>query len=225
MIYAISDLHGCYDKYIRMLERIKFSDDDTLYVLGDVVDRGPDGIKILLDMFERRNVIPLRGNHDELALKLLSLTVKKEDVGNEIIEISQMWFSDGGIPTYKAFKELKLQDKKKLLAYMRTFFYFQDIEVGERKFFLSHTVPSKEAMADMNNLSLLEFVVGEAEYDKVYFEDKYLVTGHTPTDLIDEEYNGRIYKKNNHIAIDCGAVFGSPLGCICLDTLEEFYIE
>ena len=50
MIYAMSDLHGCYDKYIKMLEKINFSNNDTLYVLGDIVDRGADGIKILQDI-------------------------------------------------------------------------------------------------------------------------------------------------------------------------------
>ena len=49
MIYAMSDLHGCYDKYTKMLEKINFSDNDTLYILGDIVDRGPDGIKIWQD--------------------------------------------------------------------------------------------------------------------------------------------------------------------------------
>lgn len=39
MIYVISDIHGCYDKYIKMLEKIRFSSEDTLYVLGDVLDR------------------------------------------------------------------------------------------------------------------------------------------------------------------------------------------
>ena len=34
VIYAMSDLHGCYDKYIKMLEKISFSDSDTLYILG-----------------------------------------------------------------------------------------------------------------------------------------------------------------------------------------------
>ena len=56
------------------------------------------------------------------------------------------------------------------------------------------------------------------------FWDKYVVTGHTPTGLIDEAYNGKIYIKNKHIALDCGAVFGNALGCICLDTFEEFYV-
>jgi len=224
MIYAISDIHGCYDKYMAMLEKIGFSDDDTLYVLGDVVDRGEDGIRVLFDMLERENVIPIKGNHDYLAHKLLKLTVKSDDIGDEIVELSRMWFSDGGIPTYKAFRALNKKDKSKILAYISTFFYFQDIEVGGQKFLLSHTVPPKETLLDFEGCSLLEYVAGDPEYDKVYFEDKLIVTGHTPTFLIDEEYDGRIYKNNNHIAIDCGAVFGGKLGCICLDTMEEFYV-
>lgn len=35
--------------------------------------------------------------------------------------------------------------------------------------------------------------------------------------LIEEQSKGRIYQKNKHIAVDCGAVFRYPLGCICLD--------
>ena len=61
MIYAMSDIHGCYEKYRDMLETIKFAADDTLYVLGDVLDRGPDGFKILLDMAARPNVVGLLG--------------------------------------------------------------------------------------------------------------------------------------------------------------------
>ena len=45
MTYVMSDLHGCYDKYAQMLEKIGFGDGDTLYILGDVIDRGPDGIE------------------------------------------------------------------------------------------------------------------------------------------------------------------------------------
>lgn len=57
MIYAMSDIHGYYDKYQTMLGVIKFTADDTLYVLGDVLDRGPDGFKILWDMAQRPNVV------------------------------------------------------------------------------------------------------------------------------------------------------------------------
>ncbi|MBR6834691.1 MAG: metallophosphoesterase, partial [Oscillospiraceae bacterium] len=53
MVYVMSDIHGEYDKYRRMLEKIRFSDNDILYILGDVVDRGPEPAKILLDMMKR----------------------------------------------------------------------------------------------------------------------------------------------------------------------------
>ncbi len=71
LIYVISDLHGCYEKYLQMLEKIAFSSSDSLYILGDVVDRGDDGIKILQDMMKRRNVIPIMGNHERMALNIL----------------------------------------------------------------------------------------------------------------------------------------------------------
>ena len=40
MIYAVSDIHGCWDKYKKLLKKIHFGPDDTLYVLSDVIDCG-----------------------------------------------------------------------------------------------------------------------------------------------------------------------------------------
>lgn len=102
---------------------------------------------------------------------------------------------------------------------------YEEIEVNGNKFFLSHTVPSKKRMQNFYSLLWQEFIIGEPEYEKEYFPDKYIVTGHTPTGFIDTEYKGKIWSKNHHIAIDCGAVFGNPLGCICLDNLQKFYVE
>ncbi|WP_455810217.1 metallophosphoesterase, partial [Clostridium butyricum] len=39
--YVMSDIHGCYAEFIEMLQKINFGDDDELYVLGDIFDRGP----------------------------------------------------------------------------------------------------------------------------------------------------------------------------------------
>ena len=72
MTYLMSDLHGQYDKYRKMLEKIRFGDRDDLYVLGDVVDRGPEPMKILRDMSLRINVFPILGNHDWTARVILS---------------------------------------------------------------------------------------------------------------------------------------------------------
>lgn len=47
MIYVCSDIHGNYEKYRALIEKISLRDEDTLYVLGDVIDRGPEGVRIL----------------------------------------------------------------------------------------------------------------------------------------------------------------------------------
>ena len=57
MTYVMSDIHGCYDKYVKVLEKINFSEGDILYILGDVVDRGPNGMKVLLNIAEHKNII------------------------------------------------------------------------------------------------------------------------------------------------------------------------
>ena len=67
MTYAISDIHGCYEEYIELLEIINFSEDDTLYILGDICDRGEKPMEIYNDIMTRDNVIPLFGNHEHLA--------------------------------------------------------------------------------------------------------------------------------------------------------------
>lgn len=63
MHYVCSDIHGRYDRYTALLEHIDLNN-DTLYILGDMIDRGPDGVKLLLDMASRSNVVPILGNHE-----------------------------------------------------------------------------------------------------------------------------------------------------------------
>ena len=75
MIYAMSDLHGEYEKFLAMLEKIQFQDSDTLYLLGDLVDRGPEPVKLLQDIAKRPNVYPLMGNHEIMALLVLQQLV------------------------------------------------------------------------------------------------------------------------------------------------------
>ena len=49
MYYVTSDIYGEYDRYLAMLEKIHFCDGDILFVLGDVVDRGPEQNRIYYD--------------------------------------------------------------------------------------------------------------------------------------------------------------------------------
>lgn len=227
MVYVMSDLHGCYEMYVKMLEKIEFGPEDTLYVLGDVLDRGPSGIKALLDIGARQNVVLLRGNHDQMAAVLLSRLhiLEDESEGARYRKLMKSWLSDGGETTLQEFLALEAAEQDKVLLIIRESLLSKEIEVGGQRFLLSHTVPEKEEMKEIGNCTFYDFLMGEPDYEEVYFDDIILVTGHTPTSFIDPVFTGRIWKQNNHIAIDCGAVFGNGLGCLCLDTMEEFYVK
>lgn len=227
MIYVVSDIHGCYDKYIKMLDKINFSVEDTLYILGDVVDRGENGMRVLLDVAKRKNVILLRGNHDEQARMLLSnvYMLEEENCPKELIEMFGLWLSDGGETTLKEFLNLSEEDKVTIIETLNNSLISIEIRVNGNDFLLAHTVPEVDVICDYEDWDMQEYMWGEPDYEEIYFDDKYIVTGHTPTGYIDVNYRGKIWKRNNHIAIDCGAVYGNPLGCMCLDTFEEFYVE
>ncbi|MEG0446568.1 MAG: metallophosphoesterase, partial [Comamonas sp.] len=47
-LYCIGDIQGCYDAFERLLLTVDFSESrDTLYVLGDLVNRGPQSAEVL----------------------------------------------------------------------------------------------------------------------------------------------------------------------------------
>ncbi len=227
MISVMSDLHGCYDKYKAMLEKIKFNTEDTLYILGDVVDRGKGGIKILFDMMSRPNVIPIIGNHEYMAYKVLKSlkTEVLEDNYESLTGDYFSWIQNGGYSTLEAFLKLNEENRERVLDYIGEFELYVELVIGDNEFLLVHGgLENFNTEKDIDEYDINELIWDRPDYDKIYFEDKFLVTGHTPTFMIDQYYSGKIYKKNNHIAIDCGEAFGKVLGCICLDTLEEFYV-
>ena len=76
-IYVTSDIHGQYQKYRKIFDALPLREEDSLFVLGDVVDRGPEPMSILLDMMERPNVFPLLGNHEMMALTCLKLLCRE----------------------------------------------------------------------------------------------------------------------------------------------------
>ena len=84
--YVMSDIHGCYDELMKMLEKIQFSSDDTLIIAGDYMDRGSQSLEMLdwiLDTPD--NVILIRGNHDaEFVEYVRYLDALKKQVNYEI---------------------------------------------------------------------------------------------------------------------------------------------
>lgn len=227
--YCISDLHGRYDLYLKMLAKIGFSEQDTLYILGDVVDRGDEGMKIVLDIADRGNIIGIMGNHDYTSLVVLSNLeqgVSPERL-DEMKSFIETWKCDGGRATYNEYKRLSPEERRLALMTIDGFRNYAFVNVNGREFVLCHAgINNYTQSKPLDDYKIYDFVFEREDYCKPKFakNGKFLVTGHTPTAAISGAIEGKIFKNHDHIAIDCGAVFGYGLGCICLDTMEEFYV-
>lgn len=227
MNYVISDIHGYYEEYLELLEQMKFKESDNLYVLGDIVDKGPEPVKLLQDMMFRVNVFPLLGNHDYSAMKLLMAMQKGKDaLSADAQEELKAWMQDGGAVTAKQFMELDEEEREDLLDYMEEFLLYAQVKAGRSRFVLVHAgLDSFSPERALEDYHYSELIYHEPDYNKIYFKDQILVTGHRPTFKIDEQYRGRIFEKNNHVAIDCGAAYGERLGAYCLETGKKYYVD
>lgn len=234
MLYAMSDIHGEYDKYLKMLDKIHFGEEDTLYILGDVVDRGDQPARILQDMAMRENVFPIMGNHEAVAMEMMKhllVEITEENaeshIDAELMSRLMDWQMDGGSATMKDFRRLTPDERADLMDYMSDFSLYETVDAGERTFVLVHAgLHNFSPARSLRSYQADELLFERHDYGRRYFDDLsvYIVTGHTPTTALTGK--AEIYHANNNILIDCGAAFpGGRLACLCLDTMEEFYVE
>ena len=234
MTYVISDIHGEYDRFLEILRLIDLKEEDTLYVLGDVLDRGPHPIKTLLKLMEMPNVICIVGNHELMALdgfRFLDKPITEENVDAidaEAIGNLTDWQRNGNASTLKEYRALSPEMRQEVVAFIMDFSMYEELTVAGQKYLLVHAglggyAPEKK----IEEYSLKNLVWDRADYETKYFDDTIVITGHTPTQYIAGNPNpGRIYRHNNHIAIDCGCSMpGGCLAAICLETGEEFYTD
>ena len=232
MIYCISDIHGNYEGYKKLLEKVNFNDKDTLYVLGDVIDRGRQSIKILQDMMMHPNIIPIIGNHEYMGIQCLKFLMQEitEDsissLSEDIIRGLLEWQNVGGQVTIDEFHKLSMEEKQDIINYLEEFSLYEEVTIKEKKYILVHAgLCNFTEERPLEDYKIHEMIFKAPEYLRVYYPDKYLVTGHLPTcAIMENEKPYFIFRGNNHIAIDCGSGCSGQMGMICLDTGEEFYI-
>lgn len=232
--YVMGDIHGEYYKFVDLLSKISLQEKDTLYVLGDVLDRGRHPIKVLEMMMQMPNVKLLAGNHEFMAIEFFDffcedITKKKiTDFSDEMVENLSDWLENGARPTLEEFMRLSERQRNAVTDYIIDVSAYKKIKVLNRKYLLVHAgLGNFSKDKKLTDYSLQELIWDRADYTTKYFDDTLVVTGHTPTQLIEgNDRPGFIFRKNNHIAIDCGACYqGGRLAAICLETGEEFYSE
>lgn len=220
MIYAMSDIHGCYKEFLEMLDKIQFSPTDELYIIGDVIDRGPQPIEMLRYVMTHENMYLIMGNHEKMMLNAVS-GMKKN-----IMKQFELWYRNGGSITDHQFMELDKKEREEILLYLKGLPLGMEVMAGQRDYILIHGGPTPNFIEEWNNGKLNEDILWEridhCSSEDIVYPGKIIVVGHTPTYL----YGATgIIKIGDKRLIDCGCVFGHRLGCICLDTEECFYLN
>ena len=213
-IYCISDIHGCYDEFMAVLDKAQFnSEKDILYVLGDVVDRGSHHVDCLGFIMNTKNVHMIMGNHEKMMLDFLAGNDKHND-----------WYYNGGRFTESELKQLANEERDEILTYIKSLPYYKTIRVGDRKYFLSHAGLNPEVSFKHQELDTLVWS-REEFYLKKALPEYICIFGHTQTYYILNGFCSVWFdtKYADKVDIDCGCAYGGAMALLRLDDGTIFY--
>ena len=236
-IYVLSDLHGHYNIFIKMLEIINFSDDDVLYILGDCCDRGPDSLKIYLYIQKFDNIHLIKGNHEIMMRDAFKVDDPASSQG-------RMWAQNGGNKTFHSYHEylhkkafndcdykvIKAAFYKMMIDYIDRCPSFIELNCNGQDYVLIHAGINPEK-------GLYEQTEEECAWMREYFfmskglDNKIIIFGHTPTCYIHQAsgcfdvWYDPVFKDKIGIDGGLGPFDKGQLNCLCLNTQEVFVIK
>ena len=228
MTYVVSNLHGSYQKFKELLKVISFKDTDIMYVLGDIVDYGEEGMELVGDLSIRYNVYPIVGEHDYTAVTMLSgfekMLKSGETPDKKFISKMTEWAADGGQVTLNSFRTLDAEMREGIIDYLSDMTLYEEVEVGGNEYLLVHAgIKGYRDGVELDSLPPEAFFTESLDLTRKYFDDKTVIVGHNPT-TEENGGNGKIFYGNGSINVDCGEARGGCLGCLCLDNGKEYYI-
>lgn len=234
MIYVSSDLHGCNPgDFQLLLQQAGFNDNDFLFILGDVIDRGDWGVELLLWLTQQPNMQLILGNHEAimLACSFLFDEVSENSIDSlsiQKISLVQNWVDNGGGPTLKGFQRLLKKDPESvygILDYLKEAPLYEELEVNGQKVILVHAgLANFEADRALADYSPDEFIMTRPSLDTQYYPGTRVILGHTPSHLFGEEYRGRTVHTETWSCIDVGVSLGYGPMVLRLDDMAEFYL-
>lgn len=199
---AIGDIHGMSSMLDDLL--LHLPDEGIVVFLGDYIDRGRDSygvINRLIALQQEREVVFLRGNHEELCLDSLS--------GNS--EAVHTWLANGGLATIQSYQQHSLEEHVDFLMATRLMYETEDyifVHAG-----LAPNIPLEENSAEECLWIRYDFLLSDYDWGKI------VIHGHTPTRNFVPE------AKPNRINIDTGAFFGGRLSALLLPEGEVIAVD
>lgn len=215
VIYCMSDLHGEKDLFEKMLEQIHFSPQDHLYILGDVIDRGPHGVELLEQIMASANITMLLGNHEQMCLSTLDLHPE--------IGARELWRQNGGMGTYRTLIYRRTpRERHQILRFLAGLPDHLNITVNGQKFHLVHGCPGPDRETR---------IWGRVDENTIIpYPDTLCIVGHTPTVFLSGSVDVpfSIWHGKGVLDIDCGCGHRNEplrrLACLRLDDMVEFYV-
>ena len=229
MTYVLSDIHGEYNLFMRLLEAIKFSDGDTVISCGDIVDKGKNSVKLLKLISNMPNAKCINGNHEYAFLKYYwSLMKESPDDFDWVLQRLKEYFKDDG-----HLLDWETVDWLELCPYY----------IEEKDFICVH---AGAPLDEKNRILPLERATREQlvydrnfKHPKLEIKDsKCVFFGHTPTSyLLNGESKIIAYRRKEaqrdsyniddfyKIHLDTGTWLDGVLGCFCVETCQAFYVK
>ena len=215
MIYVISDPHGRKDRFVDILNQIHLVKEDTLYILGDVIDRNPDGLDMLKYIMEQTNIKMILGNHEYMMLNALE---SREEIA--------IWYRNGGDITHKRWKKQRISTRTKIKNYLYELPIMVELKINDKKYRLVHGRNPSEEKLSCGNLEELkrDIVWGRVKKEDQGPDNTTIIFGHTRTYHYQDCDQMKIWYGENLIGIDCGAAYSEGrLACLRLDDMREIY--
>jgi len=193
--FAIGDIHGCARTLRQLLKVLGLAKTDTLYLLGDYIDRGPDSrgvIETILRMQEEGfDIRPICGNHEEMLLLAIRSGVF------ELIE----WLEQGGGATLKSYGVSQPQEiPRPHLDFMENLPLFRETD----RFVFVHAgldFTIEDPFSEAGRAAMLWERSGKVVPARI--GGRKMVSGHC-TQTLDEIRAGL---KSSHLRIDNGCVY------------------
>ena len=228
MRYITSDIHGEYELFLKLLNKIRFSSSDEMFICGDVIEKGKDSVKLWKLIFSMPNIHVIMGNHEHNFLMHYNFLMStcEGDFASVLDNLKACITDAGGDGDLLDFDVI---DEMEMLPYYIETDDFICIHAG-----LTLTeegeVPPLESVSDDELVHNRIF----KNPDVLPKNSKCVFFGHTATNTVFGEDKIIAYKRQDYVGdirdyikvhLDTCTFISGILGCFCVDNCKVYYVE